>query len=120
MNVRSVVILFFFASMISCKKEEKKESAPLSKDQMVDIMMNIYLAEARSNLTPVPKDSAYKLFLPFQDSLLFRSGIADSTLRKAYSYYFEHPAELELIYDAIIDSLSLREQRMREQPQNRN
>jgi hypothetical protein len=115
MNVRSLLILFCFASLVSCRKEEKKEAAPLSQDQMVEIMMKIYLAEARANAMPVSKDSAYKLFVPFQDSLLHHSGIADSTLRKAYAYYLGHPTELETVYDAIIDSLSLREQRMREQ-----
>jgi hypothetical protein len=70
-------------------------------------------------LTPAAKDSSYRLFLAYQDTLMHRRGVSDSTLRKAYAYYLEHPNELEAIYDAIIDSLSLKEQRLREAPQGR-
>jgi hypothetical protein len=86
---------------------------------MVGLMMEIYLAEARTSLIPAAKDSSYRLFLAYQDTLMHRRGVNDSTLRKAYAYYLEHPAELEAIYDAIIDSLSLKEQRLREAPQDR-
>ena len=96
---------------------EKKEQPPLTRDQMADVMMRIYLAEARTSLMPISKDSAYKLFLPYQDSLLHHRGIADSTLKKAYAYYLKHPAEFEAIYDVIIDSLSLNEQRRLQAPQ---
>lgn len=83
---------------------------------MVSLMMEIYLAEARMSLLPLAKDSAYRLFVPYQDSIMRRKGIEDSTLRSAYSYYLKRPAELESIYDAIIDSLSLREKRLHESP----
>jgi len=67
-------------------------------------------------LLPLTRDSAYRLFLPYQDSLLHKRGIQDSLLKKSYAYYLQRPAELEAIYDAIIDSLSLREQRRRDLP----
>jgi len=79
-------------------------------------MMEIYLAEARLSLLPIDRDSAYRLFVPFQDSLLYHRGLKDSTLRSAYDYYLNHPDELEQIYDQLIDSLNLREQRRRGQP----
>ena len=87
---------------------------------MVDFMIDIYLAEARTTLLPVNRDSAYRLFLPYQDSLMRKRGISDSTLKQAYSYYLRHPTEFEAIYDAVIDSLSLREQRVRVAPQPRH
>jgi Domain of unknown function (DUF4296) len=115
MSVRFLLFTILIATLFSCKQEQK-ETAPLSRDQMVSLMMEIYLAEARTATVPVGKDSAYRLFIPRQDSLLHRMGIQDSTLRASYSYYLKHPADLEAIYDAIIDSLSLREQRLREAP----
>ncbi len=116
MYTRFLTCLFLLASLFSCTKE-KKEVAALDKDQMTNLLIDIYLAEARTSLLPLSKDSAYRLFLPYQDSLMRSNGIADSTLRKAYGYYLQHPTELEAIYDAVIDSLSLREQRIREDPE---
>lgn len=117
LSVRSRLHVTILAGliMVSCGKE-KDEKPPLSRDQMVSVMMEIYLAEARMSVFPVDRDSAYRLFVPFQDSLLAKRGIADSTLRKAYDYYLQHPAQLEEIYDAMIDSLTLREQRRRGEP----
>lgn len=103
------------STLVSCKTEKEPQNI-LSKPQMVDWMIDIYLAEARMTALPVTRDSAYKIFVPYQDSLLQRKGIQDSVLRKSYQYYLEHPLELEAIYDTVIDSLSLREQRLRQNP----
>jgi hypothetical protein len=100
---------------VSCAKQ-RNEVAPLTREQMVSVMIDVYLSESRSSYLQFPRDSAYRLFVAHQDSLLYHHHVADSTLRKAYSYYLNHPEELELIYDAIIDSLNLRQQLMHGQP----
>jgi hypothetical protein len=97
---------------VSCKKDNTPPGI-LTKSQMADWMINIYLAEARTGAWPVPRDSIYKLFIPYEDTLKKRSHIADSTLLKSYSYYLEQSVALEAIYDIVIDSLNLREQRLR-------
>jgi hypothetical protein len=45
-----------------------------------------------------------------------KKGLKDSVISKSYQYYLDHTTELESIYDAVIDSLSLREQRLRQAP----
>jgi hypothetical protein len=110
-----IIVVALLLSTVSCKKE-KAPSGILTKAQMVDWMMNIYLAEARVQLIPGSRDSAYKIFVPYQDSLMRRKGVQDSVLNRSYQYYLDRPAEMESIYDAIIDSLSLREQRLRQTP----
>ncbi|MBL7852160.1 MAG: DUF4296 domain-containing protein [Cyclobacteriaceae bacterium] len=116
MRVPLLLLVITVFGSAACQRK-REEPPPLSRDQMVGLMMEIYLAEARTSLLPVAKDSSYRLFLAYQDTLMHRRGVQDSTLRKAYAYYLQHPAELEAIYDAIIDSLSLREQLLREAPQ---
>ena len=110
-------IIFFlsFIVLLSCKRDTTPPGI-LSKTQMADWMIEIYLAEARTGSWSIPRDSAYKLFLPYQDSLKRRMGIQDSTLSKSYQYYLGQTGELESIYDIVIDSLNLREQRMLKNP----
>ena len=117
MRVSRIVMAVGFVVLFSCKNAKEAPQNILSKAQMADWMISLYLAEARTSLLMMNQDSAYKLFLPFQDSLMRQKAIQDSTLRKSYDYYLQHPGELESIYDAVIDSLSLREQRLRENPQ---
>jgi hypothetical protein len=111
MRVLGLLLVLAVFLPAACGKQEK-ETPPLTRDEMVSLMMKVYLAEARTSLLPLPKDSSYRLFLAWQDSLMAKQGVQDSTLRRAYGYYLNHPAELEAIYDAIIDSLTLREQRL--------
>jgi hypothetical protein len=103
------------STVVSCKKESKPQGI-LSHAQMVDWMIAVYLAEARVQLLSLPIDSAYKIFRPYQDSLMRQKSLQDSVLRKSYQYYLRNSVELEAIYDTVIDSLSLREQLLRQTP----
>lgn len=98
---------------VSCKKQTAPTGI-LSQPEMADWMVKIYLAESRVSTMSIPRDSVYKLFMPYRDSIMKHSNIPDSTLKKSYQYYFAHPVEMEGVYDIIIDSLNLREQRLRE------
>jgi hypothetical protein len=98
-------ILFF-----SCGKEKRPPDI-LSHEEMAMVIMDVYLAEARLNGMLMKHDSAKQIFKPFEDRLLSQKGIADSVLKKSYMYYLDHSVELEQIYDVVIDSLILREQR---------
>ena len=109
-RLMSITLLFSVTMLVGCKKDERPEGV-LTKDQLSSIMMEMYLAESRLNGLSIPKDSAAKLFVPFEDSLLMRAGVPDSVMRKTYQYYFDHPDELDKVYDIMIDSLNLREQK---------
>jgi hypothetical protein len=104
----SIVIL---ASMLSCHTSERPK-AVLSPEKLSAFLVDVYLAEAKVDAIPRVKDSTIKYFLPFEEKLLKQRGIPDSVLRSTYIYYVAHPKELEQIYDSVIDSLVLREQRV--------
>lgn len=110
----SLLLAILLLLPLSCKKEEKLPPGVMTKEEMVKWMIPMYLAEARTQLLNLKMDSAYRIFIPLQDSLKRSSGIQDSVFVKSYQYYLDHSAELELVYDAVIDSLSLREQKLRQ------
>lgn len=82
----------------------------------MNLMVDVYLAEARISSVQISRDSAIKLFYPYEDSLVTRKGLSDSLLMVNYQYYLQRPKELESILDAVIDTLNLREQRIKDQP----
>lgn len=88
----------------------------MNKEQMVGLMVDVYLAEAKVTNSQLHRDSVLKLFYPYEDSLAAKRGLNDSTLKINYQYYLQRPNELEAILDAVIDTLNLREQRMKNQP----
>ena len=110
-----IIFVGCFLLAMSCKQDSTPKGV-LNRAQMTEWMLEVYLAEARTGSWPISRDSAYKLFLPYQDTLKRRKGLQDSTLMKSYQYYLSRPTELESIYDTVIDSLNLREQRMMRSP----
>ncbi len=109
------MLVAFFAAVVSCQTEKAPQGI-MTKAQMAEWMMTLYIAEARLLTLSQPRDTVYKLFVPFRDSVLRQQSLSDSTLRKSFQYYLDNPAELESIYDIVIDSLSLREQRLLRAP----
>lgn len=84
----------------------------MEKDKMVECLLAIHLAEARLQGTNLPTDKAQNYFLPKEKEFLTQYN-GDSLFIRSYRYYLLHPKELEEIYDSVIDSLSLREVRLK-------
>ncbi len=106
----SIVGIILVIGLGACQSDKEPEGI-LSKEQLSALFVEFYLAEVRIGNTTLVRDSALQLFLPFEESFLKEKGVSDSVLRKTYTYYFSNPSKLEQIYDAVIDTLSLREQK---------
>ena len=104
------LLILTIAIFLSCQKE-KRPVGVLSPKELTKVMMELYLAEARASGQSMIKDSVMKYFKPAEQKLLAREGVSDSIMRITYQYYIERPEEFEKIYDSVIDSLSLREQK---------
>ncbi len=111
MKIKIVWMAIFLASVAtSCEKENKPQGV-LTKEELVEFLVEMYVAEARMTGISIVTDSSKKLFRPFEEALLEKKGISDSVMNITYRYYVNHPVELEEVYDVVIDTLSLREQK---------
>jgi hypothetical protein len=91
--------------------EQQLPDGVLSREEYASLLVDIYLAEARVSSYAVTPDSAMRIFKPYEAGLLKERGLSDSTVLITYRYYLDHPEEMELVYDTVIDTLSLREQK---------
>jgi hypothetical protein len=105
-----LVLVISVLSLYSCKKEGRPADV-LNQSELADLMVEFYIAEGKLYALGIQRDSAMKLFLPFEQSVMKKKKVSDETLSKTYKYYLDHPVEFEKVYDAIIDTLSLRETR---------
>ena len=110
-----LVLVISVLSLYSCKKERRPVDV-LSQAELADLMVEFYIAEGKLYALGIQRDSGMKLFLPFEQSVMKKKQISDETLSKTYKYYLEHPVEFEKVYDAVIDTLSLRETRATSSP----
>jgi len=113
--MQKFLFVFLFLGWVGCSSPKRPEGV-LTQAQLSALFLDIYLAEARLQQLPVAKDSSVRFFVPFEEKLLKSKGISDSALRQTYSYYLAHPKELEQVYDALIDTLVLRDQRLAHGP----
>ncbi|MBX2898277.1 MAG: DUF4296 domain-containing protein [Cyclobacteriaceae bacterium] len=101
---------------VSCKQDIRPPDV-LAPNEFANVLTEIYLAEARLTGKTLLRDSALQLFIPYEQHLFQQLHYSDSVIHKTYQYYFDRPEQLEKIYAAIIDTLNLREQKLRAAPQ---
>jgi len=106
------MILIVGSLLSGCQKQKRPEGV-LQPQELSKIMVEMYLAESRAGGYGLIRDSVVKYFMPFEEKFLANAGISDSTMRITYQYYIDHPEEFEKVYDSVIDTLSLREQKER-------
>ena len=107
--VRSYLVLAALAWMASCA--EKAPEGILSKQEMVQVMEELYIVEEKINHLSLSRDSAKEVFTVIEKKVFENAAVQDTVFRKSFDYYMEHPKEMELIYTALVDTLQLREQR---------
>jgi hypothetical protein len=102
---------------LGCSPERPKQE--LSETEMVRVLTEIYQYEEKINRLNQPRDSAEKIFAQASPAIFQRIGIPDSVFRTSYDYYLHRPEDLARIYSVVVDSLSLREQRLVAKPAER-
>ncbi len=111
-RVRYLMIALVIAVVSGCSTPKKElPKGVLTQPQLTAFLIEMYVAEGHLDPITMPKDSAIRLLIPQEEKLKAKFAISDSTLKATYKYYLENPKELELVYDALIDSLSLKEQK---------
>jgi uncharacterized protein DUF4296 len=96
----------------SCTDNDRNHKDILTREQMVKTMTEIYLAEQKINRLGLPRDSAEREFDHFKHVVFEKIDVSDSVFKRSFDYYMDRPKEMEIIFTALVDSLSLMEQRI--------
>ena len=104
---KSILIFFSFnLFFISCsKKEEKIPADIIPREKTVQVMVDIHLAEARSQFN-VPFDNSGNVKQVYYKYIFEKHKISYSQLMKSWIYYSGHPGILSKVYDEVITELS--------------
>tara|TARA_B100000287_G_scaffold196820_1_gene185933 strand:- start:1993 stop:2331 length:339 start_codon:yes stop_codon:yes gene_type:complete len=106
-NVKYFFLLTFFI-ITSCQFEEKQDL--IDKKMMVQILIDMHLAEKSIENLKYEKDTLEALFHRKEIEILDKYSVSEELYRKSYSYYFFEPEELDKIYEVLLDSLLLYQQ----------
>lgn len=101
----------------SCGSDSRPDGI-LPEDEMVPILMEVYLSEGRLSNLNLKRDSALQVYLTVEGKIFEKYNTTDSIYRASMIYYYDHPKDMEKIYEVLLDSLNIREQKMTELGEN--
>ncbi len=81
----------------------------MTKEQMVAFLIDSHLIEGKLQTIKINTDSLKLIFLDLEKELYQAHHIDSEQFMQSYHYYLHEVDELSEIYEAVIDSLSLRE-----------
>lgn len=92
---------------IACDNSGKRGEI-MSKEAMVNYLIELHIAEAQVQNLRLKKDSSDFVFEIYEKHLLDKNDLTDSLFIRSYNYYLQNPDELENIYESVVDSISVR------------
>ena len=107
--MKKLFLIFLTIAIFACVRKDKPPEDIMSKEQMVSFLIDLHIMEAKINVVRFPKDSTISIFPEVEKALFKKHNITDSIYFKSYQYYLNDMFEMEKIYTAVVDSLSLRE-----------
>lgn len=101
-------LLFLLAIVFgSCQEASPPEPADgLGKEKFIDVMIDVQLSEAMRTQRGVRERNEGVDAPELYQSVFEKHGITKEKFLISYNYYKAHPAEMELVYEAVLDSLS--------------
>lgn len=104
--IASIILML----LLGCS--DKKVQIPediLSKNKMVDVLIDIHLLESKIKKLYIAGDSSSKLYNHYEKMLFEDHGIKRKEYEKSLEFYVQEIEQLEDIYEQVVDSLMVRD-----------
>lgn len=103
-------LIIFFLLLSACVREDQPPQSVLPKNKMVDILVDIHIAEAKANRIQLRSYDSIQAYYKKLEADVYKKHQVDSvTYRKSFRYYMDHIKQMDEIYAAVVDSLNVRE-----------
>lgn len=102
-----------FIALVACK-EERPEGI-LDQGTMTNIIIDVYIGEGKVSALNVKRDSSLIVFDAYEELIYHKYDVQKETYKKSLSYYYNNPEQLDEIYEAVMDSLNVKEQKLKEE-----
>ncbi|UII27257.1 DUF4296 domain-containing protein [Fulvivirga maritima] len=112
--MRTKIFIICYLFLVSCSSSDDVPEGILEKDEMISIMLDMYLAEGKVNNLRITRDSSLAIFNAYEKALYEKHNVSDSVYRESLTYYYDHPMQLEKVYESVLDSLNLKQERLKE------
>jgi len=109
----SIEVLLFVALLLFQCHPIKDKKPPLDQETVSAILIELYVIEEKVRRMGISQDSVYKVLLPIKREIYGKFQTTDSVFNASVNFYRNNPEEWQQIYAAVVDSLSVTEQKSR-------
>lgn len=103
-------LLLLLLALPACLSPEPPPADVLPPERMAAVLTDIHVAEAQANRSGLASPDSVRAYYEGLEKQVFTKYRVDTaTYGRSYRWYQANPAELEKVYTAVIDSLTLRE-----------
>jgi len=88
----------------------------LQESKMIDILIDIHLAEAFVSTEILEANQAKELFKIYEDSIFKVHSVSKERYYQSHGYYTKNTDKFKLIYGVVVDSLSARKTKIAPPP----
>jgi hypothetical protein len=101
---KTVVFISVLTILFSCGGRKLPDGI-LDEDKMVEVLIDIHLAEGLVSTFPIHYDSSRVLYPLFEKEVFKKHQIPDSVFRMSLEYYMQDTKKMDRMYARTIDSL---------------
>lgn len=110
--LKKVFLLTVIVLLGACKSDPEIPDNILSEPEMVQVLIDVRIAEGQVNGLSLNLDSANGLFHYLEKRIFEKHEIDSTDYLESYEYYMLNPEKFLRITDIVIDSLKVRQQRL--------
>ena len=108
--MRKLFFVLLLTGTFGCAgKKAKMPAGLLEPGQLTSILADIHILESRVEAMQLHPDTAQVYFKRRQEDVFKKHGISKKQFDRTYDYYLEDLVNLDKIYEALVDTLSMRE-----------
>jgi hypothetical protein len=98
--------IIFSIFLFSCNSTQKQNQLPIPQEQMVNIMVDMHLAETAANMKLTATDSTRPSYDRLVEVIFEKYGTTQTTFDSALYVLSFRPAEMNKVYDLVLERLS--------------
>jgi hypothetical protein len=106
--VKYIATFLVFLWLTSCGGNSAPEGI-LSEDQLINVLLDIHMAEGYVSTFPIHYDSSRTLYPLLEKEIFDKHQVSDSVFKVSLEYFMRDAKRMDDMYARIIDSLSIKE-----------
>lgn len=109
MKYKKIVVGIAFL-LSACVTDPKPPAGALSKEQMVAILVEVHIAEAKAQQAGFRTSDSTQFYYKYLEKKILKDFKTDSTqYHDSYRFYVQHIKLMNEIYTAVVDTLTARQ-----------